>query len=64
MPKRPPSPDDLLKPAEVARYFAVNTKTITRWALQGKLPFVTTLGGHRRYRRAVVERLAAEHTRD
>ena len=40
----------LLKPSEVAQYFRVNPKTISRWARSGKLPASKTLGGHRRYR--------------
>jgi excisionase family DNA binding protein len=42
--------DRLLTPAEVAAAFAVDPKTITRWAKQGKLPHIRTLGGHRRFR--------------
>lgn len=39
---------------EVAQLFGVNPKTVTRWAVRGLIPCVTTLGGHRRYRRADV----------
>lgn len=49
---------ELLMPSEVADLFAVDPKTVTRWAKSGKLPVETrTLGGHRRYSRAVVEQL-------
>ncbi len=34
---------------EVAGIFHVGPKTVARWAKQGKLPFMRTLGGHRRY---------------
>jgi excisionase family DNA binding protein len=44
------SPDRLLTPAEVAELFAVDPKTVARWAKQGRLPCLKTLGGHRRYR--------------
>ena len=27
----------------------MSPKTVSRWAKEGKLPFVRTLGGHRRY---------------
>jgi excisionase family DNA binding protein len=40
---------EYLRTAEVAPLLHVSPKTISRWAKEGKLPFVTTLGGHRRY---------------
>jgi excisionase family DNA binding protein len=40
----------LLTPAEVARLFKVDPKTVTRWAAQGRISCVRTPGGHRRYR--------------
>lgn len=49
--------DPLLTPAEVATMFRVDPKTVTRWAEQGKLTSVRTLGGHRRYREAEVRAL-------
>lgn len=39
----------LLTPAQVASLFSVDAKTVTRWAKQGKLRCIRTLGGHRRY---------------
>jgi excisionase family DNA binding protein len=39
----------LLTPAEVAAMFRVDPKTVTRWARDGRLTAVRTLGGHRRY---------------
>ena len=44
------APEALLTPAEVARLFRVNPKTVTRWARAGKLNAIRTLGGHRRFR--------------
>ena len=38
-----------LRPAEVADLLSVSPKTVSRWAKEGKLPFLKTLGGHRRY---------------
>jgi excisionase family DNA binding protein len=47
----------LLTPAEVAAAFRVDPKTVTRWAKQGKLSSVRTLGGHRRYRETEIRDL-------
>ena len=47
----------LLTPAEVARLFRVDPKTVTRWAQAGKLTAIRTLGGHRRYRSSQVQQL-------
>jgi excisionase family DNA binding protein len=49
--------ESLLTPAQVAAAFRVDPKTVTRWAMAGKLTALRTLGGHRRYRAAEVERL-------
>ncbi len=38
-----------LRTAEVAQLLHVSPKTVSRWAKEGKLPFLKTLGGHRRY---------------
>ena len=40
---------EYLSRAQVAVFFNVSTSTITRWAEEGKLTHVRTLGGHRRY---------------
>lgn len=48
---------DLLNRAQVAALFRVDLRTVTRWAEAGKLPFIVTDGGHRRYRRAEIDRL-------
>jgi excisionase family DNA binding protein len=44
----------------VANTFKVDPKTVTRWAKAGLLPSIRTPGGHRRYRKAVVDKLATE----
>lgn len=46
--------DSLLTPREVAALFRVDPKTVTRWARDGKLEAIRTLGGHRRYRESQV----------
>jgi excisionase family DNA binding protein len=43
-----------LRPAEVAELLSVSPKTVSRWAKEGKLPFLKTLGGHRRYPEAEI----------
>ena len=40
---------------EVARILGVSPNTVSRWAREGRLPCQMTLGGHRRFDRAVVE---------
>lgn len=52
--------EKLLTPRQVAARFAVDPKTVTRWARTGKLPFIRTPGGHRRYRECVVDEFAVE----
>jgi excisionase family DNA binding protein len=46
-----------LLPAEVAELLSVSPKTVSRWAKEGKLPFLKTLGGHRRYPEAEIREL-------
>lgn len=48
---------EYLRVAEVADLFHVSTKTVVRWATEGKLPHVLTLGGHRRFPRADIEKV-------
>jgi excisionase family DNA binding protein len=52
--------ETLLTPAEVAKMFRVNPKTVTRWAKAGKLSAIRTLGGHRRFRASEVNRCFEE----
>ncbi len=49
-----------LRTAEVADLLSVSPKTVSRWAKEGKLPFLKTLGGHRRYPEAEIRDLAEE----
>ena len=47
----------MLTPAEAAAMLRVDPKTITRWAVQGRLRSVRTFGGHRRFPISDVRRL-------
>ncbi|MEV8636482.1 BldC family transcriptional regulator [Streptosporangium sp. NPDC051023] len=47
----------LLTPAEVARMFRVDPKTVNRWAREGRLTSTRTPGGQRRYRKGEVQAL-------
>jgi excisionase family DNA binding protein len=48
---------ELLTPREVAELFRVDQKTVGRWARQGRLQTIWTLGGHRRFRTREVQAL-------
>lgn len=54
---RPIEQEVLMTPAEVAKVFRVDPKTVTRWAKAGKITAIRTLGGHRRYRQSEVQAL-------
>ena len=54
-----PSAASFLRSAEVAAILQVSPKTVCRWAMDGKLPFQRTLGGHRRYPEEAIRELAA-----
>jgi excisionase family DNA binding protein len=51
-----------LEAGKVAKLLHVSPKTVARWSNEGKLPYVRTLGRHRRYDprviNALVERLS------
>jgi len=44
--------------SEVARILHVSPKTVSRWARQGHLPHMRTLGGHRRFPKHEIEAMA------
>jgi excisionase family DNA binding protein len=48
--------------AEVAQLLRVSPKTVSRWAKEGKLPFLRTVGGHRRYPETEIRALLAALT--
>jgi len=56
----PESQPDYLTPGQVARMLHVSPKTVNRWAHEGRMAHIVTLGGHRRFPRQEVERVAAK----
>ena len=52
--------EELLTPSEVAALFRVNPKTVTRWARAGRISYIKTLGGHRRFKASEIRNLLAE----
>jgi excisionase family DNA binding protein len=50
----------MLTPGELGRLLHVNAKTVTRWAVEGRLEAVRTPGGHRRFPLAVVLRFLTD----
>lgn len=62
-PIRPPLGDTAatggyLRAAEAAALLHVSPKTVSRWAKEGKIPHFVTLGGHRRFPKDAIERIA------
>ena len=54
-----PDAEPFLHTSHVADLLHVSPKTIIRWATDGRLPFLRTLGGHRRYPEQAIRQLAA-----
>jgi excisionase family DNA binding protein len=50
-------------PSEAARMLHVSPKTVNRWAHEGRIPYIVTLGGHRRFRRHEIEAIAKRMSR-
>ena len=49
--------DSYLTPADVAQLLRVTPRTVSRWADEGRIAHIVTLGGHRRFLQADVLRL-------
>jgi excisionase family DNA binding protein len=45
---------EFLKAAQAAERLHISTKTLARWAKDGRIPSVRTPGGHRRYDPAAI----------
>lgn len=57
----PQSDDVYVTTGEVARILKVSPKTVARWAKDGRLPHLLTLGGHRRFPKQAIDEIARKH---
>jgi excisionase family DNA binding protein len=55
---------DYMRPADAARTLHVGVRTIRRWADDGLVPCIHTLGGHRRFSRDAIASLARQFDTD
>ena len=53
-------PSEVTELFEAAGLFRVPLSTLCDWARAGKVTYIRTLGGHRRYREAEIRALVAE----
>ena len=56
--------DEYLRAGEAAQLLNVSPKTVSRWADQGRITHIVTLGGHRRFPRAEIDRISKVMTGD
>ena len=54
------SSDAYLTPSEAAKRLHVSPNTIARWANEGRIPCVVTMGGHRRFRQKDIDAVARQ----
>lgn len=57
------SRERFMKTAEVASILQVSPKTISRWAKEGRLAYMSTLGGHRRFKESQIQQLTDDLNR-
>lgn len=55
--------DRFLRTSEVALMLQVSPKTVSRWAKEGRLSYMATLGGHRRFPQSEIRRLTEDLNR-
>jgi len=58
--KRP----EYLTPGQAASLLHVSPKTVNRWAHSGRIPYIVTLGGHRRFRADDIDAIVARMQRE
>jgi len=58
------SDSQYLTRSEVASLLGVSPNSVTRWAREGRLACLVTLGGHHRFDREVVEQLRRQQYRE
>ncbi|CAN5554344.1 hypothetical protein BH20ACT23_BH20ACT23_29060 [soil metagenome] len=56
------SEDTYITTGQAAKILRVSPKTVARWAKDGRLPHILTLGGHRRFPRSAVDEVARRTT--
>jgi excisionase family DNA binding protein len=58
----PPKEREYMTPGEAAAVLHVSPKTVNRWANEGRISCIVTLGGHRRFHRDAVAAAAKQMT--
>jgi excisionase family DNA binding protein len=51
-----------MRTSEAAGKLHVSPKTVARWAKEGRLPYLATLGGHRRFPASAIDRMIGDLT--
>jgi len=64
VPETEMSATEFLTRSEVSKLLGVSPNTVTRWAREGRLACLVTLGGHHRFDREVVEQLRKQQYRE
>ncbi len=57
------SESQFLTRSQVSKLLGVSPNTVTRWAREGRLACLVTLGGHHRFDREVIEQLRKQQYR-
>jgi excisionase family DNA binding protein len=57
-------PEELLRVGEAAALLGVDPDTLRDWATQGRVAFIRTPGGHRRFRRSDLDLFITMHVQE